>query len=128
MKPVNIGILGLGTVGGGTVNVLQRNADEITRRAGRGIQVTMASVRSLDKPSICDTSSITLTTDPFEIVNHPDIDVVVELIGGDTLAVDRVVKAISNGKHVVTANKALIAVHGNEIFAAAQKMGVTVAF
>jgi homoserine dehydrogenase len=128
MKPVNIGILGLGTVGGGTVNVLQRNADEITRRAGRGIQVTMASVRSLDKPRICDTSSITLTTDPFEIVNQPDIDVVVELIGGDTLALDLVLKAIANGKHVVTANKALIAVHGNEIFAAAQKKGVTVAF
>ncbi|MEA1889636.1 MAG: homoserine dehydrogenase [Pseudomonadota bacterium] len=128
MKPVNIGILGLGTVGGGTVNVLQRNADEISRRAGREIQVTMASVRSLDKPRICDTRSITLTTDPFEIVNHPDIDVVVELIGGDTLALDLVLKAIANGKHVVTANKALIAVHGNEIFAAAQKMGVTVAF
>ena len=128
MKPVNIGILGLGTVGGGTVNVLQRNADEITRRAGRGIQVTMASVRTMDKPRICDTSSITLTTDPFEIVNQPDIDVVVELIGGDTLALDLVLQAIANGKHVVTANKALIAVHGNEIFTAAQKMGVTVAF
>lgn len=128
MKPVNIGILGLGTVGGGTVNVLQRNADEITRRAGRGIRVTMASVRSLDKPRICDTSSITLTTDPFEIVNRPDIDVVVELIGGDTLALDLVMTAIGNGKHVVTANKALIAVHGNEVFAEAQKMGVTVAF
>jgi homoserine dehydrogenase len=128
MKPVNIGILGLGTVGGGTVNVLQRNADEITRRAGRGIQVTMASVRSLDKPRICDTSSIALTTDPFEIVNQPDIDVVVELIGGDTLALDLVMTAIANGKHVVTANKALIAVHGNEVFAEAQKMGVTVAF
>lgn len=128
MKPVKIGILGLGTVGGGTVNVLQRNADEITRRAGRGIQVAMASVRSLDKPRICDTSSITLTTDPYEIVNSPDIDVVVELIGGDTLALDLVQKAIANGKHVVTANKALIAVHGNEVFAAAQKMGVTVAF
>ena len=128
MKPVNIGILGLGTVGGGTVNVLQRNADEITRRAGRGIQVTMASVRSMDKPRICDTSSITLTTDPFEIVNQPDIDVVVELIGGDSLALELVLQAIANGKHVVTANKALIAVHGNEIFSAAQKMGVTVAF
>jgi homoserine dehydrogenase len=128
MKAVNIGILGLGTVGGGTVNVLQRNADEITRRAGRGIQVTMASVRSLDKPRICDTSAISLTTDPSEIVSHPDIDVVVELIGGDTLALELVMKAIANGKHVVTANKALIAVHGNEIFAAAQKMGVTVAF
>ncbi|GMR06297.1 MAG: homoserine dehydrogenase [Gammaproteobacteria bacterium] len=128
MKPVNIGILGLGTVGGGTVNVLDRNAYEITRRAGREIRVTMASVRSMDKPRICDTSSIKLTTDPFEIVNHPDIDVVVELIGGDTLALELVQKAIANGKHVVTANKALIAVHGNEVFAAAQKMGVTVAF
>jgi homoserine dehydrogenase len=128
MKPVNIGILGLGTVGGGTVNVLDRNADEITRRAGREIQVTIASVRSLDKPRICDTSSIKLTTDPFEIVNNPDVEVVVELIGGDTLALELVMTAIANGKHVVTANKALIAVHGNEIFAAAQKMGVTVAF
>ena len=128
MKPVNIGILGLGTVGGGTVNVLDRNGDEITRRAGREIRVTMASVRSLDKPRICDTSTIELTTDPFEIVNNPDIDVVVELIGGDTLALELVMTAIANGKHVVTANKALIAVHGNEIFAAAQKMGVTVAF
>ncbi len=128
MKPANIGILGLGTVGGGTVNVLDRNADEISRRAGREIRVTMASVRSLDKQRICDTSSIKLITDPFEIVNHPDIDVVVELIGGDTLALELVQKAIANGKHVVTANKALIAVHGNEVFAAAQKMGVTVAF
>ncbi|NOY16126.1 MAG: homoserine dehydrogenase [Gammaproteobacteria bacterium] len=128
MKPVNIGILGLGTVGGGTVNVLNRNADEITRRAGREIRVTMASVRSLDKPRICDTSSIKLTTDSFEIINHPDIDVVVELIGGDTLALELVQKAITNGKHVVTANKALIAVHGNEVFAEAQRMGVTVAF
>jgi homoserine dehydrogenase len=128
MKPVNIGILGLGTVGGGTVNVLERNGDEITRRAGREIRVTMASVRSLDKSRICNTRSIKLTTDPFEIVNNPDIDVVVELIGGDTLALELVMTAIANGKHVVTANKALIAVHGNEIFAAAQKMGVTVAF
>ncbi|HEC26621.1 MAG TPA: homoserine dehydrogenase [Gammaproteobacteria bacterium] len=128
MKPVNIGILGLGTVGGGTVNVLNRNADEISRRAGREIRVAMASVRSLDKQRICDTSLIKLTTDPFEIVNHPDIDVVVELIGGDTLSLELVQKAIANGKHVVTANKALIAVHGNEVFAAAQKMGVTVAF
>ncbi len=128
MKPVNIGILGLGTVGGGTVNVLERNADEISRRAGRDIRVTMASVRSLDKPRICNTDSITLTTDPFEIVNNPDIEVVVELIGGDTLALELVQKAIANGKHVVTANKALIAVHGNEVFAAAQQQGVTVAF
>ena len=128
MEPVKIGILGLGTVGGGTVNVLGRNAGEITRRAGRAINVHMASVRSLDKPRICDTEGMLLTTDPFEIVNSPDIDVVVELIGGSTLAKDLVLSAIRQGKHVVTANKALIAEHGNEIFSAAQAQGVTVAF
>lgn len=128
MEPVKIGILGLGTVGGGTVNVLGRNAGEITRRAGRAINVHMASVRSLDKPRICDTEGMVLTTDPFEIVNAPEIDVVVELIGGSTLAKDLVLSAIRQGKHVVTANKALIAEHGNEIFSAAQAQGVTVAF
>ena len=128
MEPVKIGILGLGTVGGGTVNVLGRNAGEITRRAGRAINVHMASVRSLDKPRICDTEGMLLTTDPFEIVNAPEIDVVVELIGGCTLAKDLVLSAIRQGKHVVTANKALIAEHGNEIFSAAQAQGVTVAF
>lgn len=128
MQPVNIGILGLGTVGGGTVNVLARNADEITRRAGRAINVRMASVRSLDKSRICDTEGMTLTTDPFEIVNAADIDVVVELIGGVTLARELVLAAIDQGKHVVTANKALIAENGNEIFSAAQQKGVTVAF
>jgi homoserine dehydrogenase len=128
MEPVKIGILGLGTVGGGTVNVLGRNAGEITRRAGRAINVHMASVLSMDKPRICDTEGMLLTTDPFEIVNAPDIDVVVELIGGSTLAKDLVLSAIRQGKHVVTANKALIAEHGNEIFSAAQAQGVTVAF
>ncbi len=128
MKPVNVGVLGLGTVGGGTVNVLTRNAEEITRRAGRGIVVTHAAARDPDKPRICDTTGITLTQDPFEVVNDPDIQIVVELIGGDALALELVMKAIENGKHVVTANKALIAKHGNEIFAAAQKQGVMVAF
>ncbi len=128
MKPVKIGILGLGTVGGGTVNVLSRNAGEITRRAGRGIEIAMAATRDTGKSRICDTSGFRLTTDPHEIVSAPDIDVVVELIGGDTLARELVLAAIANGKHVVTANKALIAVHGNEIFAAAQKHGVMVAF
>ena len=128
MKPVNIGLLGLGTVGGGTVNVLSRNAEEITGRAGRGIQVTHAAARNLDAPRICSTDGITLTTDPFEVVNDPDIDIVVELIGGYELARDLVMQAINNGKHVVTANKALIATHGNEIFAAAHDKGVTVAF
>ena len=128
MKPVNVGVLGLGTVGGGTVNVLTRNAEEITRRAGRGIVVTHAAARDPDKPRICDTTGITLTRDPFEVVNDPDIQIVVELIGGDALALELVMKAIENGKHVVTANKALIAKHGNEIFTAAQKQGVMVAF
>ena len=128
MDAVKVGLLGLGTVGGGAVTVLKRNAEEITRRAGRGIQVTHAAARDLNKPRICDTTGIKLTTDPNEVVNDPDIQIVVELIGGDTLACDMVKKAIANGKHVVTANKALIAKYGNEIFAAAQQKGVMVAF
>lgn len=128
MKPVNVGVLGLGTVGGGTVNVLKRNAEEITRRAGRGIVVSHAAARDPDKQRICDTSGITLTNDPFEVVNDPDVQIIVELIGGDALALELVMKAVENGKHVVTANKALIAKHGNKIFAAAQKQGVMVAF
>jgi homoserine dehydrogenase len=128
LEPVRVGVLGLGTVGGGTVNVLKRNAEEITRRAGRGIVVSHAAARDPDKPRNCDTTGITLTRDPFEVVNDPDVQIVVELIGGDALALELVMKAIENGKHVVTANKALIAKHGNEIFAAAQKQGVMVAF
>jgi homoserine dehydrogenase len=128
LEPVKVGLLGLGTVGGGTINVLSRNAEEIARRAGRAIQVTHAATRDLNKPRICDTSSITLTTDPFAVVNDPEVQIVVELIGGDGLARELVLAAIANGKHVVTANKALIAKHGNEIFAAAQKRGVMVAF
>lgn len=128
MEPVKVGLLGMGTVGGGTVNVLRRNAEEIARRAGRGIEVTHAAGRDLNKPRICSTEGIALTTDPQEVVVNPEIQIVVELIGGDTLARDLVMKAIANGKHVVTANKALIAKHGNEIFAAAQNKGVMVAF
>ncbi len=128
MKPVKVGVLGLGTVGGGTVNVLKRNAEEIARRAGREISVTRASARDLSRARICDTAGIALTTDPLEIVNDPDIDVVVELIGGYDLAKQLVLTAIKNGKHVVTANKALIALHGNEIFAEASKKGVMVLF
>lgn len=128
MKPVTVGVLGLGTVGGGTVNVLKRNAGEIARRAGREILVTRASARDLNRTRICATDGITLTADPFEIVNDPDIDVVVELIGGYDLAKHLVLTAIANGKHVVTANKALIALHGNEIFAEASKKGVMVLF
>ncbi|QWF71849.1 homoserine dehydrogenase [Methylomonas paludis] len=128
MKPVKVGVLGLGTVGGGTLNVLQRNAEEIARRAGREIVVSRASARDLSRARICSTEGIALTTDPFEIVNDPDIDVVVELIGGYDLAKRLVLLAIANGKHVVTANKALIALHGNEIFAEASKNGVMVLF
>lgn len=128
MKPVKIGILGLGTVGCGTINVLQRNAVEITRRAGRKIQVVQATARDMKKDRPCDVSGITLTSDPAEVVNNPDIDVIIELIGGYEPARELVLQAIENGKHVVTANKALIAVHGNEIFAAAQKKKVMVAF
>ncbi len=128
MKPVRLGILGLGTVGGGTVNVLKRNAQEIARRAGRNIIVTRASARNLDQERICDTRDIQLTTDSFAIVQDPEIDVVLELIGGEGLAKELVLLAIENGKHVVTANKALIAMHGNEIFAKASEKGVMVLF
>ncbi|KAF0193275.1 MAG: homoserine dehydrogenase [Gammaproteobacteria bacterium] len=128
MKPVNVGLLGLGTVGGGTVNVLSRNANEITRRAGRPIHIVKASARDLSRSRICDTTGIEVTSDPFAVVNDPDIDVIVELIGGNELALELVKKAIANGKHVVTANKALIALNGNELFALAQEKGVMVAF
>jgi len=128
LKPVKIGVLGLGTVGGGTVNVLKRNAQEISRRAGRDIVVTRASARDLSRDRICDTQGITLSTDPYEIINDPEIDIILELIGGTSLAKELVLQAIANGKHVVTANKALIALHGNEIFAAASKANVIVAY
>ena len=128
MNPVKVGLLGLGTVGGGTVNVLSRNAGEITRRAGRGILITHASARDLSRQRICDTDGIKLTTDPFAVVDDPDVDIIVELIGGYDPASELVFRAMNNGKHVVTANKALIAMYGNEIFAKAHKMGVMVAF
>lgn len=128
MSPVKVGVLGLGTVGCGTLNVLLRNADEIARRAGRGIVVTHASARTLDKERPCDTSNMRLTNQPMEVVNDPEVEIVVELIGGTSLARDLVLQAINDGKHVVTANKALIALHGNEIFNAAQQKGVMVAF
>ena len=121
-------ILGLGTVGAATVSVLQDNADEIQRRVGHAIEVSMASVRDLKRQRDCDSSSLSLTDDPYEIVNHADIDIVVELIGGETLSKELVLAAIDSGKHVVTANKALIALHGNELFAAAQAKGVAICF
>ena len=128
MKPIKVGLLGLGTVGAGTFNVLQRNQEEIRRRAGRGIEITMAAVRNIERARQLTGNSIEVVADPFAVVNHPDIDIVVELIGGYELPRELVLKAIANGKHVVTANKALLALHGNEIFAAAQDKGVTVAF
>jgi homoserine dehydrogenase len=128
MKPAKIGILGLGTVGCGTINVLARNREEITRRAGREIKVVQASARDLKKPRPCPVDGIELLADSATIVRNPEIEVVVELIGGYEPARTLVLEAIAHGKHVVTANKALIAVHGNEIFAAAQKQGVVVAF
>ena len=129
MEPVKIGLLGLGTVGGGTARVLLSNAAEIARRAGRDIQVIHAAARGLmpgEKPE--GTEQAIITEDAFEVVNNPDVDIIVELIGGDSPARELVMAAINNGKHVVTANKALIAKYGNEIFAAAQAKGVVVAF
>jgi homoserine dehydrogenase len=128
LKPVTIGLLGLGTVGGGTVQVLKRNASEITRRAGREIQIGFASARNLERPRICDTTGIRLTTNPYEVVNDPEVDIVVELIGGVSPAKELVMQALDAGKHVVTANKMLVALHGNEVFAKAREKGLMVAF
>ncbi|MFT3733639.1 MAG: homoserine dehydrogenase [Rhodocyclaceae bacterium] len=128
MKPINVGLLGIGTVGGGTWTVLARNAEEITRRAGRPIQITAVADRNVELAQKVTGGAARITTDAFELVKDPSIDIVVELIGGYTVAKELVLTAIENGKHVVTANKALLAVHGTEIFAAAQKKGVMVAF
>ena len=128
MNPVRVGLLGLGTVGGGTFNVLRRNAEEIARRAGRGIEITRAAARAYDPERLPGIETLAVGDDAFALVDDPDIDIVVELIGGYEPARELVLKAIANGKHVVTANKALIALHGNEIFAAARKHGVMVAF
>ena len=128
MKPINVGLLGIGTVGGGTFTVLDRNREEISRRAGCAITMKMVADKEVDKARRLVGKRATVTADALEVVNHPDIDIVVELIGGTTIAKDLILKAIANGKHIVTANKALIARHGNEIFAAAQKKDVMVAF
>ncbi|MES2547780.1 MAG: homoserine dehydrogenase [Pseudomonadota bacterium] len=128
MKQLNVGLLGIGTVGGGTYNVLTRNAAEITRRTGVAINVLQVADKNIDHAKKITGGNTLLSTDAFAIVNNPEIDVVVELIGGYTLSKELVLKAIANGKHVVTANKALLALHGNEIFAAAQQAGVIVAF
>ena len=128
MKAMNVGLLGIGTVGGGTFTVLQRNAEEIARRAGRPIRITVVADKNLELAKKVTQGACRLTGDAFSVVSDPDVDIVVELIGGCGVAKELVLKAIANGKHVVTANKALLATHGNEIFAAAQKKGVMVAF
>jgi homoserine dehydrogenase len=128
MKPINVGLLGIGTVGGGTFTVLQRNAEEIMRRAGRPIRITVVADKNLELAKQVTGGACRITDDAFSVVNDPEVDIVIELIGGYGVAKELVLKAIANGKHVVTANKALLATHGNEIFQAAQKMRVMVAF
>ena len=128
MKPINVGLLGIGTVGGGTFTVLQRNAEEIARRAGRPIRITVVADRDLALAKRVTGGACRITDDAFSVVSDPEVDIVVELIGGYGVAKELVLKAIANGKHVVTANKALLALHGNEIFKAAQDKGVMVAF
>jgi len=125
---MKVGILGLGTVGGGVINVLQKNSASIERRTGVQIELVIAGVRDVTKKRICDTSNIKLTEDPFEVVNHPDIDVVLELIGGFGLAKELVEAAINNGKHIITANKALIGNHGNELMKLANEKQVRFLF
>jgi homoserine dehydrogenase len=128
MKPINVGLLGIGIVGGGTWEVLSRNADEIQRRAGRAIRIAVVADKALDRAKQIVGDKAKVVADAFEVVRGNEVEIVVELIGGYTVAKDLVLEAIRHGKHVVTANKALLATHGNEIFAAAQKKGVMVAF
>jgi homoserine dehydrogenase len=128
MRPIHVGLLGIGTVGGGTFRVLNRNQSEITRRAGRGIQITVVADKDLARARSIVGDGARLTDDAFAVVRDPDVDIVVELIGGYTVAKDLILAAVEHGKHVVTANKALLATQGNEIFAAARRKGVMVAF
>lgn len=128
MNVVKVGLLGLGTVGGGTVNVIKKNANEISRRTGCDVLVTKACTRDISRPRICDTDTIELTTNPNDVINDPDIQIVLELMGGEEPAKSHILAALSQGKHVVTANKALIANHGNELFAAAAANNVTLAY
>ncbi|MHB1582055.1 MAG: homoserine dehydrogenase, partial [Acidithiobacillus sp.] len=127
MEPVRIGILGMGTVGQGTVRVLERNAEEITRRVGRELRVTHVAVRNPARLKGLDLQA-RISSDPWAVVRDPEVDVVVEVMGGQEPALSLLMAAIAAGKHMVTANKALLAEHGNEIFAAAQAQGVMVAF
>src|SRR3954465_3140443 len=128
MKPINVGLLGIGPVGGGTWEELNRNADEIQRRAGRAIRIAVVADKEVQKAKSIVKDKAKVTDNALDVVRGKDVEIVVELIGGTTAAKDLVLEAIANGKHVVTANKALLAKHGNEIFAAAQKKGVMVAF
>lgn len=128
MNVLKVGLLGIGTVGGGTYTVLTRNQAEISRRIGKQVQIVQVADRNLALAKQVTGGNVALTDDAFAVVNNPEIDVVVELIGGYTLAKELVLQAIANGKHVVTANKALLAVHGNEIFKAAAEKGVIVAY
>jgi homoserine dehydrogenase len=128
MKPINVGLLGIGTVGGGTWEVLNRNADEIQRRAGRAINIAVVADKEVHKAKSVVKDKAKVVDDAFSVVRGSEVEIVVELIGGYTVAKDLILEAIAHGKHVVTANKALLATHGNEIFAAAQKKGVMVAF
>lgn len=127
-KQINVGLIGIGTVGGGTWTVLKRNAEEITRRAGRPIKITHVADKNLDLANKVVGNDATITDDAFALIKNPDIQIIVELVGGVGIAKDIVLQAIENGKHVVTANKALLAKFGEEIFAAAHKKGVMVAF
>ena len=126
METVKVGLLGLGTVGGGTVDILTNTMPEIERRLGQKIEVTMIAVRDLTRPRAVDTTGITLTDNPEDVVKHPDVDIVVELMGGTTLAKTLLETAIKNKKHIVTANKALIAEHGNGLFELAKNNGVLI--
>ena len=126
--PLRVGLLGLGTVGGGTYRVLRRNAQLIEGRAGRKIEIQMVAVRDLERAAMVLDDDVVLTDDPFALVKHPNLDVIVESIGGTTIARELVMLAIAAGKHVVTANKALLALHGTEIFSAARAKGVMVAY